>query len=154
MSDEQKIRNFVELATGQYEGPEEMMTDPQAGKMMQAEGYMENVPALGGMALNSSYHQTMQGVTSILCQTLIRFLPTGEATMIWTPREGDPQIYTGKLSGPVIEVSRTDDNGMIQTIRTDYGDGSSVLNQMTMAFPGSDEAMTVFTGQYSRKDSD
>jgi len=151
MSKKQSVKDFVQSAAGRFEGGEQIVVDPAQGTTLEATGFMRNEIALGGMAIDSTYRQEMAGGTGIQCKTLIRFNEAGDATMIWTPDEGEPAIYRGKLVGATIDVSKTDENGITQRIRTDYTDGSSVTNQMVMEMPGSDAPMTLFSGAYKRR---
>ena len=151
MNESLKIKQFVEQCTGHFSGNEEIVIDPQNGTTMAATATLSNTAVLGGMGIDSAYEQKMNGEVSIRCQTLLRFDPSGAVTMIWTPGEGEPAVYTGSLKGSLIDVSHRTDDGTVQRIRTDYADGSSVSNEMLIVPPDSTESMRVFSGQYKRQ---
>ena len=136
------------LADGRWQGEEEIVVDPSA-EPMAFTGAMQNEAVLGGSGLASRYTQSRDGEITMHCHTVIRLAADGEAVMTWVPSEGEPQIFRGRVNGPVLEVSRTDDDSMRHTITQDYGDGRTMTNVMTVTPPGG-EPMTVFTGRYSK----
>lgn len=148
MSSSEQMSKFLEIAAGRFVGSEELVVDPESGATMKATAHMENTPVLGGCALRSSYRQVVDGVVGMRCETIIRLLPDGDVVLVWTPSEGEPAIYAGKLRGMGLDVSRNGADGITQRILTDYGNGSVVSNEMTMTFPGVDDPVNVFSGRY------
>jgi len=136
------------LADGRWQGEEEILMDPSA-EPMRFTGTLHSERALGGKALAGSYVQSRDGETTLTCHTVIRLSADGEAVMTWVPSEGEPQIFRGRINGPVLEVSRNDEDGMRHTITQDYGDGKTMTNVMTMT-PPDGEPVTVFTGRYTK----
>ncbi|WP_405226757.1 VOC family protein [Lentisalinibacter sediminis] len=136
------------LADGRWQGEEEIVVDPSA-EPMAFTGKLNNERTLGDTALAGSYTQSRDGETTMRCHTVIRLTADGEAVMTWVPSEGEPQIFRGRFNGPVLEVSRSDDDGARHTITEDFGDGKTMTNVMTVTPPGG-EPMTVFTGRYTK----
>lgn len=143
----QNITKLLNAATGSWSGQEEM-ADPSGGtEPIHARGAFENQPALGGMGMTGSYQQQIDTTTTMHCQTTYRFDPDGGVLMTWIPSNGDACIFRGTLRDGTIQVSRTDEQGMIHRIESDYS--TPGVARMTSTITGDQmPEMVLFTGRY------
>jgi hypothetical protein len=145
----EKAEAFLAIALGAWSGNEQMSGGPEGGGDIKAIGAFKNEPALGGAGMTSAYVQEIDGGVSMHCQTTYRFDEDGSILMTWTPSGGDAQIYTGKLDGRKMRVCHTGEDGMTQTIETDYSEADIASLRATVSGNGIPE-MTVFTAVYQR----
>ena len=89
------------------------------------------------------------GETGMVCETVYRFDADGAVVMSWFPGEGPPQVYSGTVEDFRIEVSRTNADGMLETLTADYAEPGRMSSRMQLKMPDG-SAMTVFSGDYRR----
>lgn len=151
MSEKSEVAGrLLALAAGRWRGEEEILADPSSPEPLTFSGEFENESTLGGTGLISHYVQTREAETSLRCETVYRLGDDGSAVMTWTPSRGEPQIFRGTYTAKTIDVSRTDEDGMLQTLVAEYGEDGAMTNTMRITPPGA-EPMTVFTGRYRRQ---
>ncbi len=146
----ESMKAFLDKILGAWSGAEKMSGGPQGPDTIEAQGRFENQLALGGNGLTSAYQQEIGGNASIYCQTTYRFDDDGSVLMTWTPSTGDAQLFKGALEGNVIRVSHTGEDGMTQTIETDYGDGEVARLRSSISGNGMPE-MIVFSAEYRKQ---
>lgn len=146
----ESLEDFLQRISGQWRGTEKMVVDPSNGTEMTTEATLTNTICLGGMGFVSDYVQTHDGKETIRCQTTYRFESNDGVTALWLPSSGSFQHFEGTLKDGLIEVFRTDENGMNQTLKTDYSEKDAFTTRTTMSPPSGPE-MTVFEGVYKRQ---
>lgn len=141
-------QTLAQRMSGRWQGDEEMLMGPEQPPTTSV-GRFTNTKVLGGRGIRADYVQEAGGETGMMCETVYRFDADGTVTMSWFPGEGEPQMYHGTVTGFVIEVSRTNAEGMLETLTADYSEAGRLSSRMQLRMPDG-SAMTVFSGEYRR----
>lgn len=149
MTDE--VKSILQRITGTWTGSEKMIVDPDNGAEMTTEAKLTNTPCLGGNGFVSDYVQMQDGQETMRCQTTYRFDTDDAVTAFWIPSKGDFQNFSGICRGGVVEVSRTDEDGMKHSLKTDYSKNGVFSTQSTIAPPSGPE-MIIFEGTYTKSE--
>ena len=147
MTDEE-LSALTERMSGRWQGDEEIVMGPDQPPLSSV-GRFTNSAVLGGQGMRGDYAQETDGETGMLCETVYRFDADGAVVMSWFPATGDPQVYRGTVADFRIEVSRTNADGMLETLIADYSEAGRMSNRMQLKLPDG-TAMTVFSGDYRR----
>ena len=143
------LDRFLSVVEGDWKGEETVVTGPNVEDRLTATGTFGNRPALAGRGFTSSYSQSVDGETTLDCQTTYVFDDDGGVQMAWVPSSGDAQLFRGRRNDFTVEVAREDENGMIHIIVADYGtaDVAEIHSELTNSeMP----AMEVFSARYTR----
>ena len=140
------IAELLETVEGEWEGEETLVMGPD--QTVTAFGRFVAKRALNGAGFTSDYTQSVDDRVSLACQTTYRIGPDSQVLMTWTPSRGDPQVFSGEFKERVIHVSRIDDQGMTNTIISDYSDPRVARIKTTIASESLPE-MTEFSAEYT-----
>ena len=143
-----EVKALAERMSGSWQGDEEIVVGPEQPPMKSV-GRFNNATALGGRGIRADYVQENGGETGMVCETVYRFDADGAVLMSWFPGEGEPQVYRGMAVGFRIEVSRTNADGMLETLTADYSEPGQMSNSMQLTMPDG-STMIVFSGEYRR----
>lgn len=141
---------MIERMCGLWSGGEELSAGPGQDTTFKAEAAFETTSALGGLAAASEYTQTMDGAPGMRCHTLFRFDGAGGVSVLWTPAQGDPLIFTGTLEGAVVSAAREDADGTRHLMTADYSTPAKAVMTMTVTARTA-APVTIFTGTYTRR---
>lgn len=145
---EKETNELAGRMSGRWQGDEEIVMGP-AQPPLQSVGRFSNTAVLGGRGIRADYVQETGGEAGMVCETVYRFDADGAVVMSWFPGEGEPQVYRGTVTDFRIEVSRTNADGMLETLTADYSEPGRMSNSMQLKLPDGTD-MTVFSGDYRR----